>query len=93
MKKKIIKDTLQEAGMAFSGKLIESVKVVLDGRCKKNSFSHMNLSSMADLIKYSTLVCEKQYRKAQIMQHNMDTSVYESIPNGLWEKIEYSIDE
>lgn len=80
---------IQEAGFAFHRKLTDTLKSALDGRARKNSFTHMSVGNLADLIRYSTLVIDRQYRKAQIMQHNFDTSVYESIPNFLWEKIEY----
>lgn len=56
---------------------------------KSRKIDMLSLHDFAELIKYSRLIMENQLKKAKIMQRNMDTVVYEFIPDNLWMFIEY----
>lgn len=85
--KKTKEDILVTLGEKFHSKLINILDKAKAGKATANPY--LSVADFADLVKYSSFVYSGQFRKAQIMQANFDTSVYEYIPNTLWEKIEY----
>ena len=73
----------------FYSKLTAALKQASVGKKPKGNFGFNTVNDLADLIKYSELVMSGQFKKAQIMQSEFDTFVYELIPNFLFGRIEY----
>lgn len=84
-----IKQKIVNSAEQFQSKLKSILEAAKNGKISKGDLGKYAVSDLAELIRYSDLIRSGQFRKAQILQTNMDTSVYEVIPNFLWEKIEY----
>ena len=70
----------------FVNKLQKPLNLALRGKKCVNNFNCINVSDFADLIVYCNLICDGKLDKAYKMQHdNLDTAVYEVIPNQLYE--------
>ena len=70
----------------FKNKLQKPLNLALRGKKCVNDFSCINVSDFADLIVYCNLITDEKLSKAYNMQHdNLDTAVYEVIPDQLYE--------
>ncbi len=69
--------------------LISITEQIKNGKRTKSKLAYLGINDFADIIKYCDMISTQQFRKAQIIQTSMDTSVYEALPDALWEYIEY----
>lgn len=80
---------IKKCANKFYYKINKLLTNAINGKRTNASLKFCYVNDLADLIKYCNLILSGNYRKAQILQLNFDTMIYELIPNQLWKAIEY----
>lgn len=68
----------------FRNKLQKPLNFALRGKKIKHQFDLLNVNDLADLVQYCFLITAGKLDRAYQMQHELDTVVYEKIPDQLY---------
>lgn len=83
-----MKAKAQKLARKFKDKLTKTLSMAILGKKNNNACNILFIADYAELIKYCGLIINNKFEKAFLMQQEMDTDLYESIPDQLYFLIE-----
>jgi len=86
-------DKVFKLTLKMNKKLIKLLETAKEGKhiSYDKDFSYLDMSSISELIKYTNLIISKNFKSAENIQTNMDSSVRDSIPEEIYSIIEWIV--